>query len=101
MNTVKLFGISFEIVARGKSVFIELKYKYNYSLTEFQQNKLLEIQNKLFNKFSNNVINKITLSQVIYEFNKFAEEIRIKNKYFPGDYQAELHNEMEERKNLS
>lgn len=61
MNTVKLFGISFEIVARGKFVLIEPKYKYNYYLTEFQQNKLLEIQNKLFNKFSNNVINKITL----------------------------------------
>lgn len=61
INTVKLFGILFEIVVRGKSVFIEPKYKYNYYLTEFQQNKLLEIQNKLFNKFSNNVINKITL----------------------------------------
>ena len=61
INTVKLFGISFEIVARGKFVFIEPKYKYNYYLTKFQHNKLLEIQNKLFNKFSNNVINKITL----------------------------------------
>ena len=50
INTVKLFGILFEIVVRGKSVFIEPKYKYNYYLTEFQQNKLLEIQNKLFNK---------------------------------------------------
>ena len=101
MNTVKLFGISFEIVARGKSVFIEPKYKYDYSLTEFQQNKLLEIQNKLFNKFSNNIINKITLSQIIDEFNRFAEEIKLKDEYFPGNYQAELYNEQEEEKILS
>ena len=97
MNTVKLFGISFKIIAKGNSIFIEPKYKYDYSLTEFQQNKLLEIQNRLFNKFSYNYIDNQTLNQFIDEFNELANEIKLKNEYSPGNYQAELNNELEEK----
>ena len=95
-NAVKLYGISFIIVQRDSSISIEPKYDYDYHLTIFQQNILLEIQNKLFNNFINCFMSNDTLYKIRTEFEKMAQEVRLDDTYFPGNLQAELYNEMAE-----
>jgi hypothetical protein len=96
-NPIELYGISFIVVNRNESISIEPKYNYDYQLTRFQQNVLLSIQNKIFSQFSYQFINMDILTKIHDEFNRLVQEVKIEDKHFPGDYQAEMHNLLMER----
>jgi hypothetical protein len=37
------------------------------------------------------------LTKIHDEFNRLVQEVKIEDKHFPGDYQAEMHNLLMER----